>query len=107
MSKHRYAARTDENQPEIVALLRDVPGVSVETGHDDILVGYRGMTFWYEIKSNITVSKKTGKVLETRIKNDQKRIREEFKGHYRIVSSFDEIIEDIRKWKLFSDLTRA
>lgn len=42
MSKYRRAARIDKNQPEIVKILRSVPGVSVELGKDDI----RGVTYW-------------------------------------------------------------
>lgn len=52
----RYAARVDRNQPEIVAQLRGVPGVTVfpthctGNGFPDIVVGYRGASFLYEIK---------------------------------------------------------
>lgn len=95
MSKYRRAANVDKNQSDIVKTLRSIPGVSAETGHDDILVGFNGDTFWYEIKSNNAVSKRTGKVLESCIKKGQKELRSEFKGHYRIVSSVEEIIEEI------------
>ena len=39
MTKNRYAARVDENQTGIVEKLRQIPGMSVETGHDDLLSG--------------------------------------------------------------------
>ena len=84
MSKYRRAARVDENQPMIVAELRKL-GFSVELGHDDILVGASGYTFWYEIK---TCDK-------AQIKESQKKLREEFKGHYKIVCSTKEILDDI------------
>ena len=95
MSKNRYAERVDNNQSEIVNQLRSIPGVSVETGYNDILVGWRGQTFWFELKNEDCVSKKTGKILESEIKPDQKRIPEKFTGHYKIVSSFEEIIEEL------------
>jgi hypothetical protein len=94
----RYRRRSvdypDANQKTIVEQLLDIPGVSVETGHDDILVGHRGRTYWYEIK-NPEVANKDGKVFPSKIKPEQHRLNREFRGHYRIVTSFDEILEDM------------
>lgn len=95
MSKYRRAAKVDDNQYLIVSMLREIPGVSVSVSHDDILVGYKGKTYWYEIKSIRAVSKKTGNILESEIKDSQKELRSTFKGHYKIVSSLTEILEDI------------
>ena len=94
MSKYRRAARIDKNQPDIVEALRAKLGVSVELGHDDILVGYRDMTYWYEIKSDRVVGK-DGKIKESGIKKDQKRIRDYYMGHYKIVATVEEILADI------------
>lgn len=53
----RHAAKIDINQPEIVADLRTIPGCTVEVlsavgmGVPDILVGYRGVNYLLEIKS--------------------------------------------------------
>ncbi len=77
----------DANQPEIVEALRAIPGVSVELGHDDILVGYKGLTYWYELKES--------KPTNSQIKPDQYRIWETFTGHYKIVWTLDQILEDI------------
>jgi hypothetical protein len=96
MRKHRQDAKVDANQPGIVSKLRSIPGVTVELNHDDILVGYRNLTFWYEIKNPELACDKNGKIRESAIKPDQKRIRAEFTGHYKIVSSFEEIWEDIQ-----------
>jgi hypothetical protein len=87
MSKYRRAAKIDSNQPEIVKALRQIPGVTVQLGHDDILLGYKGFTFWYEIK---TTEKSV-------VKESQKKILSEYTGHYRIVSSVDQILDDIKK----------
>ena len=95
MSKYRRAARTDNNQTEIVKALRSIPGVSVELNHDDIIVGRNGVTYWYEIKSELAVSKRTGGFLVSGIKKSQKRLRDKFTGHYKIVSSLDEILHDM------------
>ena len=87
MSKYRRAAKVDANQGEIVKALRAIPGVSVELDHDDILVGYKGVTYWYELKN--------GKPTESDIKPDQYRIWETFTGHYKIVWTIEQILEDM------------
>lgn len=88
-------AKVDNNQSDIVKKLRSIPGLTVELGHDDFLCGYRGKTFWYELKSEDAVSRKTKKVLESAIKPSQKKIRSEFTGHYKIVSNLTEILKDL------------
>lgn len=95
MSKYRQAARVDDNQGDIVKLLRSLPGVTVQTGMDDILVGHAGKTYWFEIKNPDTVSKNTGKILESAKKKSQKKLESEWKGHYRICSNVFEILKDI------------
>lgn len=94
MSKNRYSARTDDNQKDIVEALRKM-GFSVYVDVDDIFVGHKGFNFWYEIKDPKHVSKKTGLINESAKKEDQKKLEKEWKGHYKIVSSLDEILEDI------------
>ncbi len=85
MGKNRWCEKPDQNQKEIVRDLRKL-GYSVEVGHDDILVGYRGATFWYEIKANEKAD----------IRASQESIYQNWKGHYRIVWSLDMILEDIK-----------
>jgi hypothetical protein len=82
----RRKDRIDSNQPDIVKELRD-KGYSVEVGHDDILVGYQGRTYWYEIK--------TGARAE--IKESQLKLLDTFKGHYKIVWTAQMIINDIEE----------
>lgn len=92
---NRRAARVDDNQPGIVKELRRL-GISVEPGHDDLIVGYRGMTYWYEIKNPARAkSKKTGKLLESSRKDSQRRLDREFTGHRKTVFSVGEILVDI------------
>jgi len=91
----RLKAKIDLNQNLLVDALRDIPGVTVALKHDDILVGFKGNTYWFEIKSDSAVSKRTGKVLEKRKKKSQMKLEKEWTGHYRIVSSIDEILQDI------------
>lgn len=83
---HRRAARIDSNQPNIVNSLREIPGVTVELGHDDFIVGYKGVSYWIELKA-------PGK--EKRLKPSQVRIRETFTGCYIIASTLDQILEAI------------
>ena len=93
--KRRHAARTDENQGDIVEALRQIFGLTVETDHDDIFVGYKGFNYWYELKSDRAISKRTGKVKESSKQKSQKKLSKTWKGHYKIVSTLDEILKDI------------
>jgi len=98
MSKYRRAKKIDNNQPGIVAALRKLPGITVALDHDDILVGYKGSTYWIEIKQEDAVSKKSGKILESAIKDSQKRLRDTWKGHYAICWNLEQILREIG-WK--------
>ena len=95
MSKWRRAAKIDANQPDIVKALKKIKGVSVEVGHDDILIGYEGRTYWYEIKDPEKLFKKDGSFKEGEIKPSQTRLASEFLGHYKIVWSIEMILEDM------------
>ena len=95
MSRNRHAARVDDNQNDIVDELLKLDGVTAEKNHDDILVGYNGFTFWFEIKNESVVSKRTHKVIESAKKKSQIRLEKEWTGHYRIVWKLEQILEDI------------
>lgn len=93
MAKYRRAAKVDSNQKEIVAQLRDIPGLSVQTGMDDLLVGFRGRTYWFEIKS---VTGANGEVQPSAIKPSQRALVNSWRGHYAIVSSIEQMLNDIQ-----------
>lgn len=96
MSKFRKSSnRSDENQDEIVKSLLKIHGVSVEKGHDDILVGYKGKNYWIEIKNPETISNVTGKPRPTAIKKSQYKIMETWRGQYDIVWTLDQILKII------------
>lgn len=95
MARHRRAARIDSNQPAIVEALRDIPGVTVELDHDDIFVGYKKQNYWFEIKTPDAVSKRTGEVKDSELKDSQKILRREWKGHYSIVWTLEQILVEI------------
>ena len=80
------ADKVDANQPQVVRELRAL-GYSVEVGKDDILVGHKGRTFWYELK----VGPKSP------VKPCQRVLEAHYRGHYRIVWSTEMILEDINK----------
>jgi len=94
MSKYRQAARVDSNQQKIVHILRRLPGVTVEVGHDDILVGVAGSTYWFEIKRPEVIGK-DGMVRPSKITDSEKDRRANWRGHYSIVSSLEEIMIEI------------
>jgi hypothetical protein len=94
MYNKRIAAKVDRNQAEVVKWLRLVPGVSVEVGYNDILVGYKGRTYWYEIKDPSCANKK-GEVFQSSKKKSQIKLEEHFAGHYKMVTTANEILKDI------------
>lgn len=66
----RYARRIDNNARAIVNALRAL-GASVEphsgsTGAPDLVVGYRGVTTWAEVKP-VTGTKARGELRETQV----------------------------------------
>ena len=95
MSKYRQAARIDENQNEIVKKLRTY-GCSVQTGMDDLLIGYKGRSYWVEIKDPAKTKNKNGNYKAGSIKPSQQKLLDDWKGHYSICCSFEEIIEVIK-----------
>ena len=95
MSKYRRAAKIDNNQNQIVKDLEKL-GYSVSPGHDDILVGYKGHTFWYEIKALDAISNITNLPRPSEIKPSQVKLLADFKGHYKIVWTTQQIIDDIK-----------
>lgn len=91
----RFAKRTDANQAEIVEKLRSIPGVTVQTDHDDILVGFRKKTYWFEVKRPEIVGKVSGKVRRSGMKKSQLDLLESFTGHYAVVWNLDQILREI------------
>ncbi len=89
--------RIDSNQQSIVKALRQIPGVTVEVDHDDIILGYQGVTYWYEIKTPEAVSKRTGAVKASEITKTEAKRLATFTGHYRIVWDIRQILEEILK----------
>lgn len=95
MSFSKYANRIDANQPEIVKSLRSIPGVTVKPDHDDIIVGYQGRTYWFEIKDPKKTLNKNGTVKPNAIKPSQVDMLNEYTGHYAIVWSLDDILDEL------------
>ena len=94
MTKYRQAARIDENQNEIVKKLRDY-GCSVQTGMDDLLVGFNGRSYWIEVKDPSKTKKKNGDYKAGSIKDSQQKLLKEWRGHYSVCCSFEEILKEI------------
>ena len=95
MGQPKYAKRTDLNQAKIVKNLRAIPGVSVLTDVDDIMVGYKGVNYWFEIKNPDTATDKNGNVKETSKRPSQKKLEKTWNGHWSIVTSLDEILKQM------------
>ena len=90
----KYAARKDANQDEIVSALRQL-GATVTSVHQignglpDILCGFRGKNYLFEIKDgNKPPSKR-------KLTADEKKWMKLWQGHAHVVKSVDEAIEII------------
>lgn len=88
----------DGNQSEIVECLREIPGVKVAItsavgeGFGDIVVGYRGFNFMFEIKDP---SKPKA---DQELTPDQKKFHSEWTGQVQKVHSLKEIITTMTGW---------
>lgn len=81
-------SRPDANQTEIVEQLRMLPGVEVYPVSGlafDIVVGWRGKTYLYEIKSGT----------KKKLKPSQEEFSKKWTGHWMRVNSAQEIMEDL------------
>lgn len=91
----RRAAKVDDNQPEIVAALRQVPGVTVSPTHaagegfPDLTVGWKGQTFLLEIKDG---SKPPS---ARKLTPPQERWHGQWTGHVAVVKNVNEALEAI------------
>jgi hypothetical protein len=82
----RRAARTDENQGEIVKALRQigvsvVPTHAVGKGFGDLVCGYRGGTYLLEVKDRLGV-----------LTDDQADFVRTWQGDYHVVRSVSEAL---------------
>jgi len=88
--------RTDRNQAEIVSELRKQEGISVFSTHTigkgfpDIVVGYKGMNFLFEIKDELKTRSQT-KLTEAEVK-----FHNEWNGQVSIVKNSTQIIKLIK-----------
>jgi hypothetical protein len=88
--------KIDSNQAGIVKDLLTIPGVSVAQNHDDVLIGFRGRTFWIEIKNpDEAVMKRTGEFNPRCLQPAQKELIDNWKGHYRVCWTLDQILAEI------------
>lgn len=90
--ERRERSKVDSNQTKIVEALRKIPGVDVSVGHDDIFVGYRGINYWFEIKSQDEISKKTKKPYSSSITPVQTKLLKSWPGQYAIVWTLEQIL---------------
>lgn len=95
----RRWGKPDANQAEIVEALRGIPECSVlllsavGKGCPDLLVGYRGFNFLFEIKN--PAHEKVGGAAMEETRARQQKFRDSWKGQSRRVTGLKEIIDYI------------
>lgn len=86
--------RVDDNQPAIVSALRQV-GATVHVtsmignGFPDICVGYRGITYLFELKDGNKVASKR------KLTGDEQIWHDNWRGHVAIVESVEDALHQI------------
>jgi hypothetical protein len=90
----RLASKVDDNHKDIVEGLRKNEGISVKSvatikGFADILVGYKGKNFLYEIKDP-SKSKSSRRLTKL-----EKEFSEKWCGGYKVVFTIEDILKDI------------
>jgi len=95
MSKYRRAARVDDNQNMLVKALRKVPGVTVQTGKDDLLIGYSGVTYWIEVKNPERIFNADGSLKKNALKPSQEELLDNWTGQYDVAWDLDQILKII------------
>ena len=95
MARWYHKGKTDNNQKDILKELRKIPGLSVQAGHDDLLVGYKGVTYWYEVKNPEKMNKDGSATKGTETQKKQTKLFLEWKGHIKLVWELDQILKDI------------
>ena len=95
-TNRRLRPRSDANQPSIVAALRKM-GMSVIVDCNDILVGYKGVNWWFEIKDPHKTLRKDGRIraADSVFKDEQVRLMRDYRGQYKIVWTLEEILEEM------------
>ena len=91
-----HAKRRDANEKAIVAELRKM-GISVMYGDEcDIICGWRGQNFLFEIKDHDKLFLKDGVTFRKgAIKPSQSKLRKTWQGQYDIVWSTEMILQRI------------
>lgn len=90
----RRRAKVDGNQPEIVRALRDI-GASVAhihmvgAGIPDLIVGFRGINYLFEIKDGSLPPSKR------KLTPDETQWHEDWRGHVHIIESVDDAYQAI------------
>ncbi len=87
----KYAKRVDDNQLELVRLLNDIPGVKCDVlGQPvDLLVGYRGRNYLFEVKRPDKIGRKSAYT------EKQKKWLLNWPGHISVVATFDDVWNEI------------
>ena len=94
----RKYGKRDRNQPEIVKVLRRIPGVSVMdiasvgNGAPDLVAGYRGENWLFEVKSESGRKRKNGGLTPA-----EHAFAVNWQGQWSCASNVEEILRKIMR----------
>lgn len=81
----RYAKRRDQNEGAIREALERAGCDVIQTDEIDLVCGRAGLSFLLECKH-------PDRATESRLRPTQKRLRDNWRGHYAIVTTVDEAL---------------
>lgn len=91
------AKRADRNQPELVEILRKIPGISVAHTHivgdgfGDLVIGWKGKNFLIEVKDPKQPPSRR------KLTRDEKKFHEQWKGQIAVAETLEQILNIINQ----------
>lgn len=89
------ARKVDRNQSDLVSLMRRIPGIKVKPTHmvgdgfTDVVVGFRGRTYLFEIKDPSQPPSKR------RLTPDEQKFHQEWTGHIAVIETIDDVLREL------------
>jgi hypothetical protein len=91
--------RTDANHKELIDLIRQIPGTSVFSTHEvgkgfpDIVVGYRGLNYMFEIKDGAKSPS------QKKLTQAEQKLHISWKGQIDVVENIDDVLKTFKTCK--------
>ena len=88
-ARNRYAARTDQNQAQILRELREIPGLDVVEIKEpvDLMIGHQAMNYLFEVKRADKVNRPSAYTPQ------QRQFLKDWPGQVRVATTTEDILD--------------